>query len=313
MGGSGGGGTFSGRSPDKLRELVRKAEGKLSETAFDGELARTLGELLATFNGRDAELVRERLDEAKTALMGELDGSFDQLFGGSVAKHTYVDGLSDIDSLVLINDTELEGKKPSAVLAKMERILKKAMASEVKISHGRMAVTLDYPDGMSIQLLPALEGDGNRVHVPSSRTTDWSQIDPVAFQRALSRRNEQCSNKLVPTIKLAKAVVGQLPAAQNLSGYHMESLAIAAFRGYDGEKTTRAMLPVFFEKAKDLVLTPIHDRSGQSIHVDAYLGAANSEERQIASHLLGRIARRMRNATASGSTAQWRALFGIDE
>jgi predicted nucleotidyltransferase len=312
MGGSGGG-TFSGRTPGKLRDLVRKAEKELSEAAFDGELSHTLGELLVTFNGRDVELVRERLDQAKAALEDELDGSLDQLFGGSVAKHTYVDGLSDIDSLLVINDTDLEDKEPSVALAKMERILKKRLAKEANVSHGRMAVTLEYPDGMSIQLLPALEGPGKQVHVPSSRTTGWSKIDPVAFQKALTRRNDECAGKLVPTIKLAKAIVGQLPPAQRLSGYHMESLAIAAFRGYDGEKITRAMLPIFFDKAKDIVLTPIKDRSGQSIHVDAYMGDANSEERQLASHVLGRIARRMRNATASGSTAQWRALFGIDE
>jgi hypothetical protein len=93
----------------------------------------------------------------------------------------------------------------------------------------------------------------------------------------------------------------------------MESLAIAAFRDYDGEKTTSAMLPAFFEKARSLVLKPIKDSTGQSIHVDGYLGIENSEKRQAASHVLGRIARRMRNATAGGSTEQWGALFGLDQ
>lgn len=312
MGGSSGG-TFSGRSPDQLRELVRKAEERLGETAFDGELARILGELLAKFNGRDASLIHERLDHAKMALKKELDGSFDQFFGGSVAKHTYVDGFSDVDSLILITDTQLEGKKPSAVLSKIERILKRSLKEQAVVSHGRMAVTLDYQDGMSIQILPALEGENSRIQVPSSRTNDWSSIDPLAFQRALTRRNEQCGGKLIPTIKLAKAIINQFPSAQTLSGYHIESLGIAAFREYAGEKTTRAMLPEFFERAKDLVLVPLRDKTGQSIHVDEYLGGPHSEERQIVSHLLGRIARRMRNATASSSTAQWRALFGIDE
>jgi hypothetical protein len=73
------------------------------------------------------------------------------------------------------------------------------------------------------------------------------------------------------------------------------------------------MLPVFFERAKDFVLSPITDRSGQSIHVDEYLGPANSEERQVASLLLGRIGRRMKNASASASITQWQALFGENE
>jgi hypothetical protein len=118
---------------------------------------------------------------------------------------------------------------------------------------------------------------------------------------------------LVPTIKLAKAINGTLPEAQRLSGYHMESLGIEAFRGYQGDTTTSAMLPVFFERARELVLSPIRDRTGQSVHVDDYLGPANSPARVAVSHIMDRIARRMRNATAAGSTAQWRSMFGFDE
>jgi hypothetical protein len=81
-------------------------------------------------------------------------------------------------------------------------------------------------------------------------------------------------------------------------------LAIAAFRGYEGTKSTAAMLPVFFEKARELVLNPIKDSTGQSVHVDSYLGGLNSTERQAAGHLLNRIAKRMRNASAHQSADQ---------
>jgi hypothetical protein len=313
MGGSGVRSTFHGRTPDQLRELVEKAESKASESAFEERLANTFSDLLAKFNGRDTNLVRDRLDDVKAAIAGELEGSFDQFFGGSVAKKTYVDGLSDIDSLVLINDTELEGKSPDSVLRKIERIIRENVDDADDVSHGRMAVTVTYKDGMSIQVLPAVKADDDRLQVPSARTGGWSRIDPVAFQKALTKRNEQCGGKLVPTIKLAKAINGLLPEPQRLSGYHVESLAIATFRGYSGEKTTRAMLPFFFERAKDLVLSPIVDRSGQSVHVDAYLGPENSEQRQVMSHVLGRIARRMRNASAAASTDQWRAIFGLED
>ena len=311
MGGSGGG-AFVDRSPDELRNLVRKAEGKTASVGFQSELASTLGGLLGGYNARDAETARERLNEVKAALQGSIEGSLDQMFGGSVAKHTYVDGLSDIDSLVLINDSALHGKSPQQALARMQQVLERKLRGQAAVSHGRMAVTIDYGDGMVIQLLPAVRANDGRVQVPSSRQDVWSKINPIAFQEALTRRNNECAGKLVPTIKLAKAVVGQLPEAQRLSGYHMESLGIAAFRDYAGEKTTTAMLPTFFERARELVLSPIKDSTGQSVHVDGYLGPANSEARQAASHLVGRLARRMRNATAAGSTAQWRALFGLE-
>jgi hypothetical protein len=137
-------------------------------------------------------------------------------------------------------------------------------------------------------------------------------MDPAKFQEALTRRNQECGNKLVPTIKLAKAILGMLPESQRLSGYHVESLAIAAFKGYEGERTTAQMLPHFISRATDLVLSPITDSTGQSIHVDGYLGPAHSPERLRASHLLDRIYKRMRMATVAESEAQWRDLFGFE-
>lgn len=313
MGGSGGGGPFVGRKPEDLVKQVRKAEDETSIAAFETQLGTMLAELLAAYNDRDANLVQERLNDAKKALEGSIEGTFDQLFGGSVAKHTYVDGLSDIDSLVIINDTSLEDKSPRTVLKRIESIIKRRMGHEAIVTHGRMAVTVEYADGMTIQLLPAIRTKSDRLRVPSSRRDDWSRIDPDAFREALSRRNQECSGKLVPTIKLAKAINGMLPEVQRLSGYHVESLAIAAFRNYRGEKTTPAMLPTFFERARDLVLSPIRDSTGQSLHVDEYLGPANSAARVAASHVMSRLAKRMRNATAAGSSAQWQALFGLDE
>jgi hypothetical protein len=313
MGGSGGGGPFVSRKPADLARQVRKAEEATSVAAFEAKLSTTLADLLGSYNGRDVKLVQDRLDDIKGALEDSIEGTFDQLFGGSVAKHTYVDGLSDVDSLVIINDTGLERYGPVRTLDRMTEILRQQLGKDAVISHGRIAVTVEYPDGMKVQLLPAIKTTDGGLRVPSSRRDGWSDIDPAAFREALTKRNEQCAGKLVPTIKLAKAINGTLPESQRLSGYHMESLAIAAFRNYQGPKTTAAMLPTFFEKAKELVLRPIKDSTGQSVHVDAYLGPANSEARVAASHILSRLAKRMHNASAAGSVAQWQALFGLNE
>jgi hypothetical protein len=313
-GGGGGGGAFSRRrTPEQLLKIVRETEDKTKVAAFETQLAGILGDLLAEYSGRDPKLTRERLEVIKEALKGKIEGSFDQLFGGSVAKYTHVEGLSDIDSLVFINDTTLEGKPPEFVLAKIEQTIKDQFNDSVSVHHGRMAVSIQFEDGMLIQVLPAIKTEGARLRVPSSRGPGWSEIDPKKFTDALTRHNQKCGGKLVPTIKLAKAINGQLPEAQRLSGYHMESLGIAAFREYEGARTTTAMLPYFFEKARELVLAPIRDRTGQSIHVDEYLGPAKSDARKAASHVFDRLARRMRNASAAGSSAQWLALFGIEQ
>jgi hypothetical protein len=314
MGGSGGGGPFThDRNPELLAKLVRKSQAATSDAAFESDLSTMLTQLLGGYNDRDVNLVKERLGDVKLALEDSIEGTIDQAFGGSVAKHTYVDGLSDIDSLLIVNDSEVKTDSPKDILDRITRILEEKFSDRASVTHGQMAITVDFKDGMKIQLLPALSSSDGIVRVPSSRTDGWSHIDPKRFQEALTRHNNECASKLVPVIKLAKAINGTLPESQRLSGYHMESIGIAAFRGYDGAKTTSAMLPMFFEKAKELVLNPIRDSTGQSVHVDDYLGAANSPGRLTASHLLDRISKRMRNATGARSTAQWRSLFGLED
>lgn len=305
MGGSGGGSYRNWRA-ESLTSAVREDNQKAAAT-FEIQLAGYLSELLAGYNSRDADLVRTRLDEAKQVLQDSLEASLDQIFGGSVAKHTYVDGLSDIDSLLIMNDSHFENLQPETILSRMEKMLRDRLAADIDVAHGTMAVTLTYPDGMSIQLLPAIRAETG-LRVPS-REGGWSDIDPDGFRRALTRTNDACGGKLVPTIKLAKAVIGSMPEPYRLSGYHVESLAIAAFRSFNGPKTTAAMLPFFFERVKELVLSPIKDQTGQSVHVDEYLGEENSNKRQYISRLLGNLGKRMANASAAQSPQQWHALF----
>ena len=310
MGGVGGGGrggsSYTGWTSEKLTEVVRE-EATKAAAHFEVTVAGLLSDLLAGY-GKDTELVRERLDRAKEILRDETENSFDTLFGGSVAKHTYVDGLSDVDTLLVVNDSKFEDKSPPKILDRVEAILQDRLPKDVVVDHGRMAVSITYPDSMVIQLLPALRTETG-VKVPSAQHEGWSDIDPDGFRQALTYHNEACGGKLVPTIKLAKAVIGNMPEQYRLTGYHVESLAIAAFKGYEGKKTTETMLPLLFERAKGLVLAPIRDSTGQSVHVDEYLGPESSPLRQNVSHLLGGIAKRMRNASSGKSRAQWEAVF----
>jgi hypothetical protein len=313
MGGSGG--SFgSGYNPRDIAKQVRDDEKRnLNDTEFNIRLGDLFGELLGDFNNRDTEGVRRRLDDILDKLGDETDAKLDLIFGGSVAKRTYVDGLSDIDCLVVLNGTDLEKAGPHAARDQLAKTLAAELAGEATVSAGQLAVTITYTDGMEIQLLPAVRTEVG-VKIPSARTEGrWSEIDPGKFQEGLTKYNKLCGNKLIPTIKLAKAVIAQLPEASKLSGYHVESLAIDAFRNYTGTMTTAAMLPHFFEHAKERVLRPMTDRTGQSLHVDGYLGNADSPERQIASHILSRLAKRMSNATAASSLPQWKDLFGADE
>src|SRR6266481_6271185 len=114
MMGGGGGSSYRDWDTDQLARAVREDSEKASAD-FDLILSEYLAELLGSFNARDVKLVRERLDEATTALQEELQEKFDDLFGGSVAKRTYVDGLSDIDSLLILDSAKFAEKTPKAV------------------------------------------------------------------------------------------------------------------------------------------------------------------------------------------------------
>jgi len=117
------------------------------------------------------------------------------------------------------------------------------------------------------------------------------------------------NGKLVPCIKLAKAIIATLPEQRQLTGYHTESLAIQIFKGYDKPTTPKDMIRYFFEHAPDHVKEPIRDASGQSVYVDEYLGEKNSLERRIVADALGRIARKILNANGSKSVERWKELF----
>ena len=312
MGGSGG--SFdSGFDPRDIAKQVREVEAKIENEAFKRQLENVLATLLSNYNGRDTRLVRQRIDNILNSLGDLAEGELEMIFGGSVAKHTYIEGLSDIDCLLIVNNTGLNKDDPRNVLSKVANELSQRLEKDTAAKAGQLAVTVRYGDGMEIQLVPAIRTNAG-MKIPSSRLPgQWSAIDPEKFREGLTKYNEKCAGKLVPTIKLAKAVVSQLPDANQLSGYHIESLAIDAFKNYSGLNTPAAMLPHFFEHAKDRVLRPMTDSTGQSRHVDDDMGPANSSARTNASHLLGRISRRMASASAAGSIPQWKDLLGGDE
>lgn len=306
MGGSSG--VFRGehRSPQDIAAQLRNTAEKESRD-FENSLSKIFNALLVKLNDRDAGAVRIRLEEIKAILGDTIESSVDTMFGGSVAKHTYVDGISDVDSLlVLQKNDELP---PHKLLRLIAGTLKKQLDSIVSVSVGDMAVTVTYDKGPEIQLIPAIKSE-NSIKIPDSTSDAWSKIDPQRFSAALSKRNEECAGKLIPTIKLAKAINANLPQQLRLTGYHIEALGVAAFREYEGVKTTAVMLPHFFKAASQLVLSPITDKTGQSVHVDEHLGGANSDLRQALGHTLTRLHMRMLNASAAHSEARWRDLFG---
>lgn len=306
MGGSGGS-FFPQYRPDEFQRKVREAEGQSRDEVFEAEANELIAAYLADFNNRDAAAINEVLERVKAELTDHFEGTVDLRFGGSVAKHTYVDGLSDIDALMLLEPDLAEELSPAQIRERCAARLREIFGRE-NVSVGQLAVTVKA-GAHEIQLLPALR-TGDHFKIGSANGTDWERIKPRVFAAALTDANGRLGNKLVPTIKLAKAAIAQLPDQKKLSGYHVEALALRIFDGYSGELAPRVMVRHFFEKVSQRLLQPITDVTGQSDHVDDYLGEANSIQRQIVADACGRIGRRMANADLAKSRALWQQIFG---
>ena len=116
-------------------------------------------------------------------------------------------------------------------------------------------------------------------------------MQPENFARKLAQVDQARNGRIVPVIKLAKAMADCYitPPSRKLSGYHIESLAIDAFENYQGSQDPKSMLNQLLSHGMTAVKRPIADSTGQSKYVDDYLGPANSNLRKRASTYFGQL------------------------
>lgn len=306
MGGSTGG-TGSYFSAGDARALQEQARRRLQQSRMDSEVNTLLQSELTDINDRDTDSTNGRLEAIEQALgsrIGEVERLF---FGGSVAKHTFVNGLSDIDALVEIAGEDISQGSPDQVIDRFATALQQALpqGDVQNIQQGRMAVTVQYLDGTEIQLLPA-KMVGGELAVSSWDSKSWMSIRPRDFARSLTTTNQRQGGGVIPAIKVAKAIFANRLGDDGPSGYHVEALAVDAFREYSGPRTPKAMATHLVKSASEGVLRPIRDVTGQSRYVDDSLGERNSTSRRSLSRRLVRLARIMENTQ---SIDDWKALI----
>jgi len=310
MGGSGGGFFYSknSKNPSQIIEQIKKEQEQANARKFESEVNQLINETLKAINERDTEAVNKHLETIIQSINKDIEGTIKTIFGGSVSKHTYVDGLSDIDVLVLLNNSELSDKSPKEVNDYISDELQKRLP-KTEIKSGKLAITLKFSDGVKIQLLPSIK-TSTGVKISSPNGQEWSNvIKPQKFAEKLVNINKACNGKVVPVIKLIKSINSDLPSSRQLSSYHIESLAISIFSGYNGVKTSKSMLRHFFEKSITKVLTPIKDKTGQTINTDTYLGGKESVMRKAVSDSLGQILRKIESADLSNNTSEWKSIL----
>lgn len=305
MGGGGSGSRYLRPWSSAERQKIDDAQEK-ERQRLDGEVNALLNDLLARYNSRDTDATKNKLEKLSD-IIGEKTEIDQILFGGSVAKHTEVNGLSDVDALVILDRSDLQGKSPKELLNVLYQTLNaKLPRSEVgSVSKGQLAVTIKYQDGSEIQLLPALRTK-NTISIAAADGNNWNDTKPKAFQRDLTTANSKMNQGLIPPIKLLKSMNSDFPKQKQLTGYHIETMAVDAVKNYDGLKTPKSLLIHLLGHASKRVLSPIQDKTGQARTVDAYLGQANSMERRNISQTLLAMKRRLETAT---TVSQWKSIF----
>ncbi len=311
MGGSGGGSSWSSsNSSDEINQLLRRASENTEGSSYNSEVNSLLQNALKEFNAREPEVTQRHLNVLKEAIEREIENSVDLLFGGSIRKNTFINGLSDVDTLVLVNNTSLEKKPPQEVLEYFAQRIQQRLPN-TDVSVGKLAITVRYSDEQEIQLLPAIRTKtGFKISNPDEGR--WSNVvRPESFARKLTAINQALSGRVLPTIKLVKYIIDKtITKNLKISGYHAESMAIEAFKNYQLRTTSKEMLLHFFREAINLVKSPIQDKTGQSLHVDDYLGVKNSQDRLKISKFLERLTNQMESSDNLKSLTKWQEWFG---
>ena len=302
MGGSGGG-YFESANPEQVKDALRREEKATEDQVFETEVSKQIGVLLTDYNTRDINAIRSDIEKLRKALEKDVEeGTITPVFGGSVRKHTYVDGISDIDSLFILKGDEFKTVRPGEALDLLETKVRSALP-HAKVDRDNMSLRIQH-EGRTLEILPAVR-KGNDLCISSEVGNSWSKINPQAFLTKLSDINEKNGSKVVPAIKIVKGINDTFPENYRLTGYHIESLAIEAFKNYTGHQNTKAMVEHLVDFASERVLGPIRDKTGQSLHVDEYAGAQGSAQRKVMAQNLDRVRRRMSNANATHSVTKW--------
>ena len=305
MGGSGGG---SWSPPRSNVFTLKDIEAKKNEAAYNAEVSSIINDTLKNYNERDIEAIKTHIDVLEKALSKEIEGFVAMVFGGSVAKHSYVDGLSDIDLLVNVGETEFSNKNPEYLLNHFANLIRERLPN-TDVSTGKMAITIKYSDSSELQLLPAIKTETG-LRVARANGEEWSNVvRPQRFAKKLTKINNQCSGNVIPVIKLFKGAQSSFPKKLCLSGYHVESLAVNAFRDYKGGLNKKEMFRHLCEYVANNVIKPVADSTGQSTHVDDKLGKENSLERRKISATVTRLVSRLDAADAKHSANIWEEIL----
>ena len=288
------------RHDNTRQRIIEVVPNKTDEKFASTEIADFLKEELREINDHDYDAINQHKETIADKLKSEFEVE-NVRFGGSHSTHTDVKNLSDIDMLADLGNFTTD-KSSNQVINGFADAIRERLPNTT-ISSGVMAVTVEFSDGLKVQVLPAFRyRDGYRIPDPNGK--GWILTHPKRFARELTSVNQKQSGQVVPTIKLIKSICD----ANNVgvSSYHVSNIALNVFKHYAGPKTHQKMLQHFFNKAKSLCLRPTIDPSGQTQYVD---GDLSSSKRERMVRDFAQIENKIKRATESPSLDKWKDIF----
>ena len=144
--------------------------------------------LLAQYTRKNTQTVTQRLESVCGFLRQEGD-VVQTMFGGSVKKGTYVTGLSDVDVLLIVNQSSLVNQSPAKVIEYVRETIQHRLRQNT-VSAGNLAVTVSYSDGTEIQILPAIRTNTGGVRIAEFGSTTWRGLMTLPGSSPKSARRE---------------------------------------------------------------------------------------------------------------------------
>ncbi len=217
-------------------------------------------------------ILESTLSKCSSAISGTFPRS-EYNFSGSITKHTFLFGGSDIDVLVFVPPSN-----PSAPAVEV-KLLNEAVSGICPRTLHEHYITLNPPGGVNIDLVPAFRSIEGNVHIPDPNAQAWIPIFPNLFAEDLDALDKRHYGALKPAIRLTKWLTKRFLTVP-LLGHHIELLMFISAYWLSPTKSPLELLSSFLNSSSHLVLTPLRDTSKQRTFVDDYLGEGDSPARR---------------------------------
>jgi hypothetical protein len=153
---------------------------------------------------------------------------------GSIPRGTAIRGHADIDIIVVLEDWEWRGDKPSQILQRVRDHL--AQYKDAQIRKNGQAVTMYYDGWPQVDVVPAgneyegFSSESDYLVIPDMTTEQWFQSRPRTHSRALAQQAEWGGFRFLDIVRMLKW--WNLKHGQYLQSFHIEAMAVE-FASFD--------------------------------------------------------------------------------